>query len=221
MSSQVETRGYKMSRGTEGTSPKTEKTPLNEVAENIRSIVKISVGHMGDYFPGGIHHPDLIWKETGRRVTEVNQNAHFRALLSRDNDRAAVEGRTAQIVTAVDKRGNIVILEAFDDQRNGYGELDLNSAISRAASDEEVIHWVLPLMTTVESRVASDRFKSIWYDLDQISKGTMPKKDSIRTRELSRQLTSITDAKDTIILELTKLTGSHVNSVGPSTSHTS
>lgn len=186
-----------------------EKTPLERSAENIRLVFKNSVSHMGDYFPSGIHFPEIIWLETGRTYAEPEEDETYRFLHQAAHERKKEEDsqdHLDQLVVAVDKSGSIKMLQATS-ERNEHGELFLDAAKSREAADEEVIKWSLPLMEIVKVRLENARTKSIWEDKDRISKGEMAKVDSHDTRRLTEHLINIGQAKDLLILERMRLNG--------------
>lgn len=187
-----------------------EKTPSQRSAENIRTIFSESIGYMNDFFPSGVNFPDLIWLETGETsLFPEDKTTQLLSLVAKDNrdeSRSQAEGHLTQYVVAVDRMGRLKMLQPKG-ERNDYGELKLDEAESRDATDEEVVRWALPLLEIVRVRLENDRIKSIGEDQSLIAKGERLKMDSSRTIGLTKQLTRIGLAKDLILLEKMRSNG--------------
>jgi len=158
---------------------------IEKTAAEMRKIVKDTILDLS-MFPSGIHFPDIIFFETGQTCLDKKHSQEG-------------EEKTGKIFAVVNKAGKIEMRRAFG-MPNEYGELDLTED-SSLATDQEVIEYAKPLITTVIRRLENARGKSILSD----GREKNATRDSGKTVCLTRDLINVDDAKDKLLLLQFKL----------------
>lgn len=179
------------------------ESDLEKTATAMRKIVKCAILDLST-FPHGIHFSNVVYYDTGktfpfggdRRTGEEPRRGKIYAV---------VIGKGAKESNGED-RGEIQIRKASG-VPNEYGELDLNSAESHRATDQEVIDYTEAIMITIKRRLEETRTKAI---VDYRPKDTQ--RNSEDTNCLTTDLINVDEAISQLQLEKVAFTVRHQQS---------